>query len=337
MKNNYGSTYYYSCTNTSTGIFSPATWDFRPVKGLEADGNGKTSYITEKLPLPEGIEMKDFNGNPIDLTKETCDIGAVQGAVKAAGAVILPVGTIVDGKAVPLYKTTYARTEEWPRALVIKPTIERFFSFEASGDCCGGPESRFLQLDGTYHMIPPPFSNQTITLENKIYKHEYWCSPNADASVATGAEDKPFRTVQDAIVAATNAMVSVSGPAVVNLLPGEYREGGAFGGDHNNRIVIPSGKSFLIQKIRLCMGRLMTRQKQVMNAMPSVVQRQCGAYVYLVIQLSLCKALPLPTDIPIMLHRLLMPYQIAAEDCIYTALTRFLTALSGGVRLSEAA
>ena len=248
MKNDYGSTYYYSCTNTSTGVFSPATWDFRPVAGMEAHNNGKTSYITDILTLPEGIEMKDFNGNPIDLTKETCDIGAVQGAVEnVSGAVILPLGTLVEDVPVPLHKTTYARTEEWPRALVIKPTIERFFSFEASGDRCGGPERRFLQLDGTYHMIPPPFSNQTITLENKIYKHEYWCSPNADASVATGAEDKPFRTVQDAIVAATNAMASVSGPAVVNLLPGEYREGGAFGRDHNNRIMIPSGKSFLIR------------------------------------------------------------------------------------------
>ena len=247
MQNNYSNLSYNNCTNTLLGVYSPATFDFRPVKGLEADGNGKTSYITEKLPLPEGIEMKDFNGNPIDLAKETCDIGAVQGAVKAAGAVILPVGTLVDGKAVPLYKTTYARSVDWPRALVIKPTIERFFSFEASGDCCGGPMRRFLQLDGTYHMIPPPFSNQTITLENKIYNHEYWCSPNADASVATGAEDKPFRTVQEAIVAATNAMLSVSEPAVVNLLPGEYREGGAFGHDHNNRIVIPSGKSFLIR------------------------------------------------------------------------------------------
>lgn len=239
---------YYNCTNTSTGVFSPATWDFRPVAGMEAHNTGKTSYLTDVLTLPEGVEMKDFNGNPIDLTKETCDIGAVQGAVEdVSGAVMLPLGTLVEGVPVPLHKTTYARTAEWPKALVIRPTVEKFFSFEASGDLCGGPGRRFLQLDGTYHMIPPPFANETVTLENKTYKHEYWCKPDADASIATGAEDKPFRTVQDAIVAATNAMASGSGPAVLNLFPGEYREGGAFGASHSNRVVVPGGKEFLIR------------------------------------------------------------------------------------------
>ena len=239
---------YYNCTNTATGVFSPATWDFRPVAGMEAHNNGKTSYVTDILTLPEGIEMKDFNGNPIDLTKETCDIGAVQGAVEnASGAVVLPLGTLVDGVPVPLYKTTYARTEEWPNTLVLKPTIEKFFSYEVTGDRCGGPTRRFLQLDGTHHMLPPPFVNQTITLANKTYLHEYWCSPDADASVATGTQEKPFCAVQDAIVAATNAMAVNLGPAVVNLLPGEYREGGAFDRHHNNRIVVPSGKAFLIR------------------------------------------------------------------------------------------
>ena len=249
MKANYGSTFYYCCTNTSTGVFSPATWDFRPVKGLEADGNGKTSYITEKLPLPEGVEMKDFNGNPIDLTKETCDIGAVQGAVKAAGAVILPLGTLVDGKSVPLYKTTYARSVDWPKALVIQPTTDKFFNYKASGDYYSGFVFRFLQLDGTYHMIPPPYANEVITLEEKTYKYEYWCKPDADSSIATGSQTAPFRTIQDAIIAATNAMATEAGAAVVNLFPGDYREGGAFNHNHMNRFVVPSNKPFLIRSM----------------------------------------------------------------------------------------
>ena len=239
---------YYNCTNTVVGVYSPATWDFRPVAGLEAHGNGKTSYLTEVMPLPEGIEMKDFNGNPIDLTKETCDIGAVQGAVQnAAGAVELPLGTEVDGIQVPLYKTTYARSTDWPKALVLKPSEEKFYNYRATGDVCGGFEYRFLQRDGTYHMIPPPFANQKVTLASKTYTYEYWCKPDADASVADGTEAKPFRTIQDAIVAGTNAMAAASGSAVINLFPGDYREGKEWSRDHWNRFVLPSNKSFLIR------------------------------------------------------------------------------------------
>ena len=239
---------YINCAATSYGVFSPATLDFRPVAGFEAHGTGKTSYLTEVLPLPEGLEMKDFNGNPIDLTKETCDIGAVQGVVEnAAGAVELPLGTKVEGVEVPFFKTTYARSTDWPSALVLEPAEEKFFSYKATGDICDGLSFRFLQRDGTYHMIPPPFANQAIKLAVNTYKYEYWCRPDADASIADGSIDKPFRTIQDAIIAGTNAMAAASGLAVVNLFPGDYREGKAWGHMHWNRFAVPADKSFLIR------------------------------------------------------------------------------------------
>ena len=49
-----------NCFATSYGVYSPATGDFRPVAGMEADGAGRTEYITNTLALPEGLEMKDF-------------------------------------------------------------------------------------------------------------------------------------------------------------------------------------------------------------------------------------------------------------------------------------
>ena len=247
MQNGYGSLEYHSCTNTANGVFSPATWDFRPVAGLEADGTGRTAYLTDVLTLPEDLEMTDFDGNPLDLTKEVCDIGAVQGALDAAGSVTLPTGTIVEGRQVPLHQATYARSPLWPKALVIKPTAEKFYAFTASGDACGGCQYRFLQRDGTYHLIPPPFPGQKMQLKNTTYAYEYWCDPDADASVATGTETAPFRTVQDAIVSATNAMAAASGAAVINLLPGDYREGGVYGNSHSNRFMIPPSKSILIR------------------------------------------------------------------------------------------
>ena len=244
----YSNSTYYNCTNSSYGVFSPATLDFRPVAGLEADNTGNTEYLTSILTLPEGIEMKDFNGNPIDLTRESCDIGAVQGAVEnAGGAVELPLGTKVDGVEVPLYKTTYARSTDWPKALVLEPSEENFFSYTATGNICDGLIYRFLQRDGMYHMITPPFANQVIKLAVNTYKYEYWCNPDADASTADGSIGKPFRTIQDAIIAGTNAMAAASGFAVVNLLPGDYREGKAWANAHWNRFVVPRDKSFLIR------------------------------------------------------------------------------------------
>jgi hypothetical protein len=202
------------------------------------------------LKIPEEIEMKDFNGNPIDLTKETCDIGAVQGAVEGAcGAVSLPLGTIVDGKEVPRYKPTYARPAEWPKALVLTPSTANFYSYKASGDVLGGLAHRFLQPDGTCHIMPPPSANQVITLAESTYLHEYWCNPAADAADADGTEASPFRTIQDAIIAATNTMAAAdeSGPVVINLLPGDYREGSEEMYGHKNRIVIPDNTQFLIR------------------------------------------------------------------------------------------
>ena len=159
---------YTNCYATSYGVYSPATGDFRPVAGMEADGAGRTEYITNTLALPEGLEMKDFNGNPIDLTKETCDVGAVQGAVEpVTAAFVLPVETTVNGIKTPRYKSTYARETEWPREVVVKPVSENFFSYEFSGKLCGGPARRFLLRDGTLRFLPSPFASDNMTLTER--------------------------------------------------------------------------------------------------------------------------------------------------------------------------
>ena len=84
---NYPSS-YTSCFGKSNDVYpfiSPATGDFRPRAGSPIVGGGVTSYLTGNIVLPEGTAMTDFNGNPLDLTKATCDAGAVQGAVAPKG------------------------------------------------------------------------------------------------------------------------------------------------------------------------------------------------------------------------------------------------------------
>ena len=238
---------YTNCFVTTYGVYSPATGDFRPVAGMEADGAGLSVYITNAIALPEGIEMKDFNGNPIDLTKETCDVGAVQGAVEpATAAFTLPTETLVNGGKTPKYKTTYARMAEWPKEVVLKPVSENFFSYEFSGKLCGGSERRFLLRDGTFRFLPSPFAGDNIAIAEKTADAEYWCDPAANAETATGAEDAPFRTIQDAITAATNALASKAA-VIINLKPGDYREGGEISANHMNRFVVPNTHAFLIR------------------------------------------------------------------------------------------
>lgn len=248
-----GSTSMYSgnftnCVATSRGVYSPATGDFRPVAGLEADGAGLTEFITNTIALPEGLEMKDFNGNPIDLTKETCDAGPVQGAVAVdSGAVVVPVGTSIDGTTAPLYKATYARAKgKWPSELVVRPVSESFLRYKATGDLCGGPTYRYLQRDGVLRVIPSPTTSHTLTLTAQKYTVELWCDPGADAAVATGEESAPFATIQDAVVAATNALAQASGAAVIRLKPGDYRSGHAVARDHRNRMYLPAGYTIFV-------------------------------------------------------------------------------------------
>ena len=240
--------YFTNCVATSRGVYSPATWDFRPVAGLEADGAGRTEYVTNTLALPEGLEMKDFNGNPIDLTKETCDIGAVQGTTTIdSGAVVLPIGANVDGKTAPLNKTTYARAAgPWPTEIVLRPTSESFLRYAATGDLCGGPGYRYPQRDGICRVIPSPTTSHNLTLTEQKYTVEMWCDPSADSSVATGEESAPFATIQDAVVAATNALTQATGAAVIRLKPGEYRGGHAIAYAHRNRMYLPAGFTIVV-------------------------------------------------------------------------------------------
>ena len=243
-----GGATYTNCVATSRGVYSPATGDFRPVAGLEADGAGLTEYITNTIALPEGLEMKDFNGNPIDLTKETCDAGPVQGAVAVdSGAVVVPVGTSIDGTTAPLYKATYARAKgKWPSELVVRPVSESFLRYKATGDLCGGPAYRYPQREGICRVIPSPTTSHNLTLTEQKYTVEMWCDPSADSSVATGEESAPFATIQDAVVAATNALAQASGAAVIRLKPGDYRDGHAVARDHRNRMYLPSGYTIFV-------------------------------------------------------------------------------------------
>ena len=244
-----GTPTYKNCTNSNFAVFSPATGDFRVVKGGEADGTGDASFLTSLLTLPEDTEMKDFNGNPLDLTKATCNIGPVQDSVVCDfGAVNVPPGSTVDGAITPLYKATYVRHANWLSPVVVRPTTSDFFCFKLSGDTCGGFSRRFLLLDGTFPVLPPPFYRQAITVEEVATARECWCDPDADAAMADGSEAKPYRTIQDAVVAATNALVAAkTKTTIIRLKPGVYQEGGAFACSCQNRVVLPNGYAFLIK------------------------------------------------------------------------------------------
>ena len=223
----------YDQTADDNSLVSPATGDFRLVAGTPAIGGGLTSYVTNCIVLPPGLELKDFYGNPFDLDRETCNAGAVQDqAAVAGGRIEFPAATSVNGWFNK--RASYAWPTSWPMTVAVRPTEDRFFRYMLSGDTTDC-QYRFLQEDGTLHICFPWDGTKKTVMNVQTYEHELWCSPTSDKTVADGTADHPFRTLQAAVDASTN----LTGNVVVRALPGEYAEDTTLYLGQDRRLVIP--------------------------------------------------------------------------------------------------
>jgi hypothetical protein len=136
-------------------MMSPATGDYRPIKGLALEGSGLSEYMTSVLALPPDTEMKDFNGNPLDLNSTVCDAGAVQGAVAPdGGCMVLSADTFVNG--VYNRSATYAYVEKWPTQLKVEAADSALMYWLCrNGSSSGGILSHYYpQYDGATYLMP---------------------------------------------------------------------------------------------------------------------------------------------------------------------------------------
>ena len=235
----------YNTYGRADGVYffvAPATGDFRPLAGSAIVGGGLTSYLKNVITLPAGTEMKDYNGNPLDLTKETCDAGPVQGAVTVAGGgLFFNVGGPVEIEGVRNQYNGYVFAEVWP-------TQFKAVSLLSSGNFMRWKTSRsvfmYPQYDGSTYFFPPATPGKVLTNTAITASRILWASPDADASVADGSEARPYRTLQ----AAMDYIESNPGAnTIVYAKPGEYAEGSMKYQDHFNRVVMPTASAVLLK------------------------------------------------------------------------------------------
>lgn len=226
-------------------LLSPATGDFRPKAGSALVDAGNAAYLVdEKLVyLPEGISRVDFAGNALDLTKTTCQVGAVQGTpvTPASGRVKVLVGETANG-----WKNTgrnsYTHADRFPATLVIRPADDGLFAFgDVTG--CGGFKALYPQMDGTLHMVYPPVGTDRKWSEVAPAATLH-VSPSAEAASADGSAAHPFRTLQSAMEYLDANKLS---PVLVLAHPGTYAEGGSVCHGVMNRCVMPSGRAVRIK------------------------------------------------------------------------------------------
>ena len=222
--------------NTSSGkqagqyfLVSPATGDYRPRAGTELIGGGLTSHLTDIIKLPSDMVWKDFNGNDIDLTKETCDVGAVQGGVETGtGILIFPAEATVNG----FYnlRAAHSFAESFPAWASYVSGKGDYFRTRLAG-FVGSSSFRYPNRDGRIWLGYPPFENDVTELTEDVVALELWTDPTADAATADGSAEHPYRTLQAAVDAA-------SGNTIIHALPGEYAEGETFQDGATNRVVV---------------------------------------------------------------------------------------------------
>ena len=245
---NYPSSYAscYGKANDAYPFISPATGDFRPRAGSPIVGGGVTSYLTGNIVLPEGTEMTDYNGNPLDLTKATCDAGAVQGAVAPKGGRLDFSSAGVEVNGFKNRRASYSYATEWPMMVTIRPAEANFFRLRLGGFTANGSPFRYADYNGVVSMLYPPYDGTATTVSSDTYKYELWCSPNADAATADGTYEHPFRTLQAAMDCITNSQYA-SKETIVRALPGDYSEGVKSDFGHANRVVLPWNRPVMIK------------------------------------------------------------------------------------------
>lgn len=232
-------------STTDNILAAPAINDFRLVSGTPAVGGGETLYVTNMFSLPAGIEIRDFKGRLIDLSKTTCDAGAVQGAITPVGGVLmLDSRATINGYDVIRYP--YLHSVTVPEMVAVRPSGAKFLRYNVKEPASYWPAYRYADLNGTVSLFLPAASADVIRMAETEYTVELWCDPTADATLADGSETHPFRTLQAAMDHIT-MRASQNDSYIVRARPGEYAEGGAYDNDHTNRVVIPGGPAIVVK------------------------------------------------------------------------------------------
>ena len=226
-------------------LFSPATGDYRPLAGSEADGTGALEHL-EIESIPARYRDTDFFGNP-RVTDGKIDMGAIQGTVESRGGLFvfefyaLRGRLFVDGVEV-FTSGLYSHVDRWPQQFCTELV-------PAEGEIAWGVQQngawqhyRFTDANRAWLTMPLP--GQIVTNTAYYAEKVVWASPDGDDAYTgddLGSFDHPYGTLQ-AAVNAVNATVS---RGIVYAKAGVYDKGETWGQSASNRVWIARGSRLI--------------------------------------------------------------------------------------------
>ena len=220
---------------TPDQLFAPALGDFHPVAGSTTVTMGQTKYLTTSCPftLPDELADEmflDFEGTPIDTNGTTVAAGAIQ-TPKAPkyGGILTTDDVNINGTTT--YGTTVFFADEWPMCVRATKTCHRLNV--TGGSRLDGIHSRFMDKSNQTWLCPPYAAgsiktNTYVAVNTDLYVDQ----ANGSDETGTGAQAKPFATIQKAVGKADSA----SAGYVIHVAEGDYDTGGAVGRGVTNRI-----------------------------------------------------------------------------------------------------
>jgi hypothetical protein len=225
---------YVNCikdTDENFPIMSTMLTDTRIKAGSAAIGAGDGAHlaqITVAQEVADMVGLKDFGGNDI-ATTGVINAGANHTVcTPAAGGIAVWGGaTRVNDSSTKFRDSAYSYvfpdvypTQYLFSAEVTDPATRLcyFYFYKLEGYSPEGYDYRFPDTNDCVWIMPP--ANTAYVLSNNFTKiaPKVYVKPDADASVATGSEEFPYRTVQAAIDATTE-------PVTIIAKPGVYAEG----------------------------------------------------------------------------------------------------------------
>ncbi len=238
-------------------LVGPAVADYRPLSTSAAVGRGKTKWLTTDIPitLPAGTDMRDFEGNDIDLTGETVTAGAYQQTVTPKyGGIYIDKRVRVNGNAI--FGPAYFFATKWPMQVRIEPMLEAgqtFFRYKTSEPgltvypplCDRGTRSRYLQEDGGLYLTPPAFAGQVLTNTQVLAKRVYYVQAGVAAGGSGTSTNDPLPTIQAAVDKVTSNGENNS--TLILVGPGDYNEGSTTAQGVKTRVVIPDLRHILVR------------------------------------------------------------------------------------------
>ena len=226
---------YSGCVSESSDsypVMNTIDIDYRVRAGSLAETAGDAAGLAG-FTLPEGmaemIGLHDFDGNTLPESGAVA-AGATQTVQTPAGGgiyVAWNAPTLIDGKRAKRRKqvSSYVFPSVYPTqylftAVNTDPSL-RLCYFHFKDNSAKSYDYRFPMRDDGLYVMPPSDPEVVITNDYTTVGSKIYISPTADAAVADGSYDKPYRKIMDAVK-------KHGGNVVYIAKPGTYTEDGEY-------------------------------------------------------------------------------------------------------------